>query len=86
MFLLCICLAINITRTQKVLMLKNKYLTDTGTGINLFILTVLWLQVYYDFNPIFMFAEPLMLISAVFLFFVACIAYVHVDLSIGKSS
>lgn len=43
-------------------------------------------QVYYDFNPIFMFAEPLMLISAVFLFFVACIAYVHVDLSIGKSS
>ncbi|XP_062227289.1 dolichyl-diphosphooligosaccharide--protein glycosyltransferase subunit 1B [Phragmites australis] len=43
-------------------------------------------QVHYDFNPIFMLAEPLMLISAVFLFFVACIAYLHMDLSIGKSS
>ncbi|XP_066165234.1 dolichyl-diphosphooligosaccharide--protein glycosyltransferase subunit 1B isoform X1 [Oryza sativa Japonica Group] len=42
-------------------------------------------QVYYEFNPIFMLAEPLMLISAVFLFFVACIAYLHMDLSIGKS-
>lgn len=41
-------------------------------------------QVYYEFNPIFMLAEPLMLISAVFLFFVACIAYLHMDLSIGK--
>uniref|UniRef100_A0A0E0KXD0 Dolichyl-diphosphooligosaccharide--protein glycosyltransferase subunit 1 n=1 Tax=Oryza punctata TaxID=4537 RepID=A0A0E0KXD0_ORYPU len=41
-------------------------------------------QVYYEFNPIFMLAEPLMLISAVFLFFVACIAYLHIDLSIGK--
>ncbi|XP_008805205.1 dolichyl-diphosphooligosaccharide--protein glycosyltransferase subunit 1B [Phoenix dactylifera] len=42
-------------------------------------------QVYYDFNPIFMLAEPLMLVSAVFLFFVACIAYLHIDLSIRKS-
>ncbi|WOL12949.1 hypothetical protein Cni_G21718 [Canna indica] len=43
-------------------------------------------QVYYDFNPIFMLAEPLMLVSAVFLFFIACVAYIHMDLSIGKSS
>ncbi|KAL5216677.1 hypothetical protein ABZP36_008078 [Zizania latifolia] len=42
-------------------------------------------QVYYEFKPIFMLAEPLMLISAVFLFFVACIAYLHMDLSIRKS-
>ncbi|XP_072972760.1 dolichyl-diphosphooligosaccharide--protein glycosyltransferase subunit 1B [Typha angustifolia] len=41
-------------------------------------------QVYYDFNPIFMLAEPLMLVSAVFLFFIACIAYLHIDLSIRK--
>jgi oligosaccharyltransferase complex subunit alpha (ribophorin I) len=43
-------------------------------------------QVHYEFNPIFMLAEPLMLISAMFLFFVACIAYLRMDLSIGKSS
>jgi oligosaccharyltransferase complex subunit alpha (ribophorin I) len=43
------------------------------------------LQVYYEFNPVFMLAEPLMLISAALLFFVACIAYLHMDLSIGKS-
>ncbi|KAM0878309.1 hypothetical protein ACQ4PT_034958 [Festuca glaucescens] len=42
-------------------------------------------QVYYEFNPVFMLAEPLMLISAALLFFVACIAYLHMDLSIGKS-
>ncbi|XP_042476424.1 dolichyl-diphosphooligosaccharide--protein glycosyltransferase subunit 1B [Macadamia integrifolia] len=42
-------------------------------------------QVYYDFNPIFMLAEPLMLTSAFFLFFVACVAYLHIDLSIRKS-
>jgi oligosaccharyltransferase complex subunit alpha (ribophorin I) len=41
--------------------------------------------VYYEFNPVFMLAEPLMLISAALLFFVACIAYLHMDLSIGKS-
>ncbi|GJN01199.1 hypothetical protein PR202_ga18446 [Eleusine coracana subsp. coracana] len=44
------------------------------------------LEVHYEFNPIFMLAEPLMLIFAVFLFFVACIAYLHMDLSIGKTS
>jgi oligosaccharyltransferase complex subunit alpha (ribophorin I) len=43
-------------------------------------------QVHYEFNPIFMLAEPLMLISAMFLFFVACIAYLRMDLSIRKSS
>ncbi|KAK3232438.1 hypothetical protein Dsin_004319 [Dipteronia sinensis] len=41
-------------------------------------------QVYYTFNPIFMLAEPLMLASAFFLLFVACLAYLHVDLSIRK--
>ncbi|KAL6994755.1 Dolichyl-diphosphooligosaccharide--protein glycosyltransferase subunit 1B [Sarracenia purpurea var. burkii] len=41
-------------------------------------------QVYYNFNPIFMLAEPLMLASAFFFFFAACVAYLHVDLSIRK--
>ncbi|CAJ1976751.1 unnamed protein product [Sphenostylis stenocarpa] len=41
-------------------------------------------QVYYGFNPIFMLAEPLMLVSAFFLLFVASVAYLHVDLSIRK--
>ncbi|TYI07719.1 hypothetical protein ES332_A10G245500v1 [Gossypium tomentosum] len=41
-------------------------------------------QVYYTFNPIFMLAEPLMLASAFFMFFVACVAYIHIDLSIRK--
>uniref|UniRef100_A0A5B7B7X1 Dolichyl-diphosphooligosaccharide--protein glycosyltransferase subunit 1 n=1 Tax=Davidia involucrata TaxID=16924 RepID=A0A5B7B7X1_DAVIN len=41
-------------------------------------------QVYYNFNPIFMLAEPMMLASAFFLFFMACVAYLHVDLSIRK--
>ncbi|XP_027365735.1 dolichyl-diphosphooligosaccharide--protein glycosyltransferase subunit 1B [Abrus precatorius] len=41
-------------------------------------------QVYYNFNPIFMLAEPLMLASAFFLLFVASVAYLHVDLSIRK--
>ncbi|KAK8643358.1 hypothetical protein V6N13_012660 [Hibiscus sabdariffa] len=41
-------------------------------------------QVYYTFKPIFMLAEPLMLASAFFLFFVACVAYLHIDLSIRK--
>ncbi|KAG5075393.1 hypothetical protein JHK84_056624 [Glycine max] len=40
--------------------------------------------VYYRFNPIFMLAEPLMLVSAFFLFFVASVAYLHIDLSIRK--
>lgn len=42
------------------------------------------LQVYYSFKPIFMLAEPLMLASAFLLFFVACVAYLHIDLSIRK--
>ncbi|XP_044968742.1 dolichyl-diphosphooligosaccharide--protein glycosyltransferase subunit 1B [Hordeum vulgare subsp. vulgare] len=42
-------------------------------------------QVYYEFSPIFMLAEPLMLITAALLFFAACIAYLHMDLSIAKS-
>ncbi|XP_052199306.1 dolichyl-diphosphooligosaccharide--protein glycosyltransferase subunit 1B [Diospyros lotus] len=41
-------------------------------------------QVYYHFNPIFMLAEPLILASVFFFFFVACVAYLHVDLSIQK--
>ncbi|ERN08374.1 dolichyl-diphosphooligosaccharide--protein glycosyltransferase subunit 1B [Amborella trichopoda] len=43
-------------------------------------------QVHYKFNRIFMLAEPLMLVSAVFLFFVACIAYLNIDLSIARPS
>ncbi|KAM7264336.1 hypothetical protein ACFE04_002019 [Oxalis oulophora] len=43
-----------------------------------------YFQVYYTFKPIFMVAEPLMLVTAVFLFFVACVAYLHIDLSIRK--
>lgn len=42
-------------------------------------------QVHYKFKPIFMLAEPLMLISAFFLLFVAITAYLHMDLSIRKS-
>ncbi|KAL3650014.1 Dolichyl-diphosphooligosaccharide--protein glycosyltransferase subunit 1B [Castilleja foliolosa] len=41
-------------------------------------------QVHYKFNPIFMLAEPLMLVSAFFLFFVTSIAYLHIDLSLRK--
>ncbi|KAL3520716.1 hypothetical protein ACH5RR_018865 [Cinchona calisaya] len=42
-------------------------------------------QVHYKFNPIFMLAEPLMLVSAFFLLFAASIAYLHMDLAICKS-
>ncbi|KAK9168796.1 hypothetical protein Syun_000936 [Stephania yunnanensis] len=42
-------------------------------------------QVYYKFHPVFMLAEPLMLITAFFLLFVTCVAYLHIDLSIQKS-
>ncbi|GMN51071.1 hypothetical protein TIFTF001_020226 [Ficus carica] len=42
-------------------------------------------QVYYNFNPMFMLAEPLMLAIAFFLCFVASVAYIHVDLSLRKS-
>eukprot|EP00262_Sarcandra_glabra_P007231 TRINITY_DN19908_c0_g1_i1.p1 TRINITY_DN19908_c0_g1~~TRINITY_DN19908_c0_g1_i1.p1 ORF type:complete len:475 (+),score=65.80 TRINITY_DN19908_c0_g1_i1:23-1426(+) len=41
-------------------------------------------QVYYKFNLIFMLVEPLILASVFFLFFMACIAYLHIDLSIRK--
>ncbi|KAF8395233.1 hypothetical protein HHK36_019175 [Tetracentron sinense] len=41
-------------------------------------------QVYYNFNPLSMLVEPLILVSAFFLFFMACVAYLHVDLSIRK--
>ncbi|PON50177.1 Ribophorin I [Parasponia andersonii] len=41
-------------------------------------------QVYYNFKPIFMLAEPLMLAVAFFLFFVASIAYMHIDLTLSK--
>ncbi|XP_065881663.1 dolichyl-diphosphooligosaccharide--protein glycosyltransferase subunit 1A [Euphorbia lathyris] len=43
-------------------------------------------QVYYKFSKLSMLREPLMLIFGFFLLFVACIVYVHVDLSISKSS
>ncbi|XP_059460364.1 dolichyl-diphosphooligosaccharide--protein glycosyltransferase subunit 1A [Corylus avellana] len=45
-----------------------------------------YFQVYYKFNSLSMFIEPLMLISGYFLLFVACIIYTHADLSISKSS
>ncbi|KAI3923079.1 hypothetical protein MKW92_031775 [Papaver armeniacum] len=41
-------------------------------------------QVYYNFNPIFMLAEPFMLVSVFFLFFVACVTYLHMDISIHE--
>uniref|UniRef100_A0A2P2MZ82 Dolichyl-diphosphooligosaccharide--protein glycosyltransferase subunit 1 n=1 Tax=Rhizophora mucronata TaxID=61149 RepID=A0A2P2MZ82_RHIMU len=41
-------------------------------------------QVYYTFNPIFMLAEPIMLASAFFLIFMACVAYLNIDISIRK--
>ncbi|KAF5455604.1 hypothetical protein F2P56_025164 [Juglans regia] len=43
-------------------------------------------QVYYKFSSLSMLMEPLMLISGFFFIFVACIVYMHVDLSISKSS
>ncbi|PHT34732.1 Dolichyl-diphosphooligosaccharide--protein glycosyltransferase subunit 1A [Capsicum baccatum] len=42
-------------------------------------------QVYYQFNPIYMLAEPLMLTFVFFLFFMACVTYLHLDLSISKT-
>ncbi|KAG7966967.1 hypothetical protein I3843_08G075700 [Carya illinoinensis] len=43
-------------------------------------------QVYYKFSSLSMLGEPLMLISGFFFLFVACIIYMHADLSISKSS
>ncbi|KAJ6684572.1 DOLICHYL-DIPHOSPHOOLIGOSACCHARIDE--PROTEIN GLYCOSYLTRANSFERASE SUBUNIT 1 [Salix purpurea] len=45
-----------------------------------------YFQVYYKFNSLSMLMEPFILISGFFFLFVACIVYVHVDLSISKSS
>ncbi|CAH8324509.1 unnamed protein product [Eruca vesicaria subsp. sativa] len=42
-------------------------------------------QVYYTFKPIYMLAEPFMLVSAFFFVFVASLAYVHIDLNIVKN-
>nr|XP_027104969.1 dolichyl-diphosphooligosaccharide--protein glycosyltransferase subunit 1B [Coffea arabica]XP_027104970.1 dolichyl-diphosphooligosaccharide--protein glycosyltransferase subunit 1B [Coffea arabica]XP_027104972.1 dolichyl-diphosphooligosaccharide--protein glycosyltransferase subunit 1B [Coffea arabica] len=42
-------------------------------------------QVHYKFNPVFMLAEPLMLVLGFFLLFVASIAYLHMDIAIRKS-
>ncbi|VFQ78823.1 unnamed protein product [Cuscuta campestris] len=41
-------------------------------------------QVYYQFSPIFMLAEPLMLTGAFLLFFFAFVTYLQMDLSIRK--
>ncbi|XP_058098257.1 dolichyl-diphosphooligosaccharide--protein glycosyltransferase subunit 1A [Magnolia sinica] len=43
-------------------------------------------QVYYKFNNLSLLWEPMMLISGFFFLFVACIVYVHSDISISKSS
>ncbi|KAH1097260.1 hypothetical protein J1N35_014181 [Gossypium stocksii] len=43
-------------------------------------------QVYYHFSQLSMLREPLMLISGFLFFFVACIVYMHADISISKSS
>ncbi|KAI4320905.1 hypothetical protein MLD38_034338 [Melastoma candidum] len=45
-----------------------------------------YFQVYYKFSSISMLREPMMLISGFVLFFVACIIYTHLDMSISKSS
>ncbi|MED6183562.1 Dolichyl-diphosphooligosaccharide--protein glycosyltransferase subunit 1A [Stylosanthes scabra] len=45
-----------------------------------------YFQVYYKFNSLSMLREPLMLIFGFFSLFVACIVYMHADLSISKSS
>ncbi|EEF52899.1 dolichyl-diphosphooligosaccharide--protein glycosyltransferase subunit 1A [Ricinus communis] len=45
-----------------------------------------YFQVYYRFNKLSMLREPFMLVIGFFFLFVACIVYVHVDLSISKSS
>lgn len=44
------------------------------------------IQVYYRFNNLSLLREPLMLVSGFFLLFVAYIVFVHVDMSISKSS
>lgn len=46
----------------------------------------LWWQVYYRFSNLSLLREPMMLISGFFFLFVACIIYMHADLTISKSS
>ncbi|XP_059637598.1 dolichyl-diphosphooligosaccharide--protein glycosyltransferase subunit 1A [Cornus florida] len=43
-------------------------------------------QVYYKFSNISLLMEPFMLISGFFFLFVACIIYMHADMTISKSS
>ncbi|KAK6939199.1 Ribophorin I [Dillenia turbinata] len=45
-----------------------------------------YFQVYYRFSSLSMLREPFLLISGFFFLFVACIVYMHADLSISKSS
>ncbi|XWS20825.1 hypothetical protein CRYUN_Cryun30bG0002300 [Craigia yunnanensis] len=45
-----------------------------------------YFQVYYKFNTLSMLREPLMLILGFFFLFVACIVYMHADISISKFS
>ncbi|KZV57265.1 dolichyl-diphosphooligosaccharide--protein glycosyltransferase subunit 1A-like [Dorcoceras hygrometricum] len=45
-----------------------------------------YFQVSYKFSNLSLLREPMMLIFGFFLFFVACIAYAHADLTISKSS
>lgn len=45
-----------------------------------------YFQVYYKFNNISLLREPLMLICGFFFLFIACIVYMHSDMSISKSS
>ncbi|XP_043712880.1 dolichyl-diphosphooligosaccharide--protein glycosyltransferase subunit 1A [Telopea speciosissima] len=43
-------------------------------------------QVYYKFNTLSLLREPLMLIFGFFLLFIACIVYMHADITISKTS
>lgn len=45
-----------------------------------------YFQVHYKFSNLSLLTEPLMLIFGVFSLFVACIIYMHADLTISKSS
>ncbi|CAN4121306.1 unnamed protein product [Withania somnifera] len=45
-----------------------------------------YFQVYYRFSNLSLLREPMMLISGFFFLFVACIIYMHADLTISKSS
>ncbi|XP_008786685.2 dolichyl-diphosphooligosaccharide--protein glycosyltransferase subunit 1A [Phoenix dactylifera] len=46
----------------------------------------LYFQVYYKFNNLSLLREPMMLIIGFFFLFIACIVYMHTDMSISKSS